>query len=124
MKGPLMYDVISFLYQAKANFPENFRQEMLDFYYFLWNEKKIEEQLKSALKSLQLMRFLQVLGVYGFRGLVQKKPHFLRSISKGIDNLYEISQNWEQMKEFPELENIIIQLNSEKCRIKIEELNH
>ena len=124
MKGPLMYDVISFLYQAKANFPENFRQEMLQFYYALWNDKKIEEQLKSALKPLQLMRFLQVLGVYGFRGLVQKKPHFIKSIEKGVDNLYEFSQNWEQMKDFPELENVIIQLNAEKSSRKIEELNH
>ena len=121
MKGPLMYDVISFLYQAKANFPEDFRQEMLEFYYSLWNDRKIEEQLKSALKPLQLMRFLQVLGVYGFRGLVQKKPHFLKSIEKGVDNLYEFSKNWKQMKDFPELENVIFQLNAEKCRTKVGE---
>jgi hypothetical protein len=33
MKGPLMYDVISFLFQAKANFPEDFKNEMLEYLY-------------------------------------------------------------------------------------------
>ncbi len=119
MKGPLMYDLVSFLYQAKANFPENFRQEILDFYYSLWNDKDIEIQLKNQLKPLQLMRFLQVLGVYGFRGLVQRKTHFLESIEKGIDNLVQFSENWEQMSDFPELEKVILQLDAETIKDKI-----
>jgi len=123
MKGPLMYDVISFLYQAKANFPEDFRNEMLEFYYELWNDAAQIKQLKSALMPLQLMRFLQVLGVYGFRGLVQRKPHFIKSIAKGLGNLYDLSQNWENMKDFPELEYIIQQLTSENTLRKVESFN-
>ena len=38
MKGPLMYDVISFLFQAKANFTEQFKTEMLEFYIDLFED--------------------------------------------------------------------------------------
>ncbi|MGS0748038.1 phosphotransferase [Halpernia sp. GG3] len=40
MEGPLMYDVVSFLFQAKANFSENFKNEMIDFYLKLWENKE------------------------------------------------------------------------------------
>ena len=124
MFGPLMYDVVSFLYQAKANFPEDFRAEMLTFYYDLWKNETISLQLKSSLKPLQLMRFLQVLGAYGFRGLVQRKSHFLNSIHQGVDNLFEFSEDWDLMHDFPELKSVINQLDSEECRKKVEDLNH
>ncbi|WP_434980330.1 aminoglycoside phosphotransferase family protein [Daejeonia sp. YH14] len=112
MKGPLMYDVTSFLYQAKAHFPENFRQDMLEYYYSLWENQEQIYQLKESLPLLQLMRFLQVLGGYGFRGLVQRKPHFVQSIHQGIENIYQHSELWDGMKAFPELKSVICQLHS------------
>ncbi|WP_315057067.1 phosphotransferase [Chryseobacterium indoltheticum] len=125
MKGPLMYDVISFLFQAKANFPENFKNYMLDFYIQQFEDKEIEAQLRNSVKPIQMMRFLQVLGAYGFRGLIQRKPHFIASIEKGIKNITEFSQNWDEMKNYPELRKIIEQLSSEKTKLKINEiLNH
>lgn len=111
MKGPFMYDVISFLYQAKANFPESFREEMLNYYYQLWNKEIAVAQLKSSLKPLQLMRFLQVLGAYGYRGLVQRKQHFVQSIYQGVKNVYDFSENWDQTQDFPELKSVINQIN-------------
>ena len=112
MLGPLMYDVTSFLYQAKANFPENFRQEMLAYYYNLWSCGEQIDQLKKALPLMQLMRFLQVLGGYGFRGLVQRKNHFVSSIQQGVENIYRLSQSWEGMRNFPELESVICKLHT------------
>lgn len=125
MKGPLMYDVISFLFQAKANFPEDFKNEMLDFYINQFKNKETQLQLKASVKPIQLMRFLQVLGAYGFRGLIQRKQHFIASIEKGIENITEFARNWEGMKDYPELEKVIKQLRLEKTKLKIEEiLNH
>ncbi len=116
MHGPLMYDVVSFLYQAKANFSETFRQEMLDHYYSLWQNLDDKENLKTSLRPLQLIRFLQVLGAYGFRGLVQRKVHFIASIEQGLENLYQFSTLWDKMDEFPELQSIISQLYSPKTK--------
>jgi len=125
MKGPLMYDVISFLFQAKANFPESFKNEMLDFYIHQFKNEEIRNQLKSSVKPIQMMRFLQVLGAYGFRGLIQRKKHFIESIEKGIENITEFAQTWENMQYYPELEKVIMQLRLEKTKLKIEEiLNH
>lgn len=122
MFGPLMYDVTSFLYQAKANFPEDFRQEMLNYYYGLWNDPEITKNLKNQLAPLQLIRFIQVLGVYGFRGLVQKKNHFVSSIPQGIENLYQLSESWSEMTNFPELKSIIQQLHQEKTLQKVQNI--
>jgi aminoglycoside/choline kinase family phosphotransferase len=122
MKGPLMYDVISFLFQAKANFSKDFKNEMLDFHIQQFENKDIQAQLKESVKPIQLMRFLQVLGAYGFRGLIQRKQHFIASIEKGIENITEFAQNWEYMKDYPELEKVILQLSLEKTKLKIEEI--
>lgn len=122
MKGPLMYDVISFLFQAKANFPENFKNEMLEFYIQQFEDKENQYQLRNSVKPIQMMRFLQVLGAYGFRGLIQRKQHFIASIEKGIQNITEFSQNWEMINNFPELRKVIDQLSSEKTKLKILEI--
>lgn len=120
MKGPLMYDVISFLYQAKANFPEEFKEEMLAFYFSLWENTETKSELKQSLKPILLIRLMQVLGAYGFRGLIQRKSHFLKSLDQGIENLYQFSNHWEEMKDFPELKKLISELKSETFQNKIE----
>ncbi|MET3034885.1 phosphotransferase [Chryseobacterium sp. NRRL B-14859] len=122
MKGPLMYDVISFLFQAKANFPEDFKHEMLEFYIGQFEDSQTRTQLANAVKPIQMMRFLQVLGAYGFRGLIQRKQHFMASLEKGIQNITQFASEWEHMKDYPELAKVIQQLTSEKAKLKIEEI--
>ncbi|KFF14016.1 aminoglycoside phosphotransferase [Chryseobacterium soli] len=122
MEGPLMYDVISFLFQAKANFPEDFKNEMLEFYIQQFENEKIKNQLKESVKPIQMMRFLQVLGAYGFRGLIQRKQHFLASIKQGILNITQFADSWEHMKDYPELKKVIGQLTLEKTESKINEI--
>ncbi len=121
MKGPLFYDVISFLFQAKANFSADFKNEMLGYYFSFWSEER-SLQLKKSVKPIQLIRFLQVLGAYGFRGLIQRKEHFISSINKGIENLQQFSNSWKKMNEYPELKKLINQLNSSETKSKIETL--
>ena len=125
MEGPLMYDVISFLFQAKANFPEDFKNEMLEYYISQFNDRDQETQLRFSVKPLQMMRFLQVLGAYGFRGLIQRKHHFIASLEIGITNLTEFAETWKGMKDYPELKTVIEQLNKENTKLKIDKiLNH
>lgn len=125
MKGPFMYDVISFLFQAKANFPEDFKNEMLNFYIHQFESETTKQDLKRSIKPLQMMRFLQVLGAYGFRGLIQRKSHFIASIEKGIENITTFADSWENMKEYPELKKVIEQLQLPKTSLKIKDiLNH
>lgn len=123
MEGPAGYDVISFLYQAKANFPKDFKEEMLEYYLSFWENESERKSLQQSFNWMKLMRFLQVLGAYGFRGLIQRKAHFLASISQGIENVFELSESWEEINlEFPELHSLIQKLKSDETTMKIEEL--
>lgn len=88
-KGPIYYDVASFLWQAKANFNDDLRMELIDEYLDeLQQYQPIDRtSFLAALRHFVLFRTLQVLGAYGFRGYFEKKPHFLQSIPYAIDNL-------------------------------------
>lgn len=122
MKGPLMYDVISFLFQAKADFPEDFKNEMLEYYIQQFEDSQTRIELQNSVKPIQMMRFLQVLGAYGFRGLIQRKQHFITSLEKGIRNITQFADSWENMNHYPELKKVIQQLSLEKSTVKIIEI--
>lgn len=102
-KGPLYYDVASFLWQAKANYPDSLRQELIDEYLeALRPYKQIEKEVfLSHLRHVVLFRTLQVLGAYGFRGYFEKKAHFIESIPFAIENLRQLLQ--EGFPEYPYL---------------------
>ena len=88
-KGPIYYDVASFLWQAKANFNDSFREELIDI-YVLEAQKYIDisrSEFEQNLKLFVFFRMLQVLGAYGFRGYFERKKHFIQSIPFAIENL-------------------------------------
>ena len=91
-KGPLQYDVASFLWQAKANFPQPLREELIEEYLDEVNKYIAvdKEEFKRSLLYFVLFRTLQVLGAYGYRGYFERKPHFLQSIPFAIRNLKEL----------------------------------
>ena len=106
-KGPLTYDAVSFIWQAKAPFSVEERIELMDYYAScLSAKKKIEKSLiQGQLNIMMIFRTLQVLGAYGFRGLIEKKPHFLESIPLAIGNLsYMMERGF--LNKYPELKRI------------------
>lgn len=113
-KGPLHYDVASFLWQAKAKYSDELREELLKVY--LGSLKKLIEldeiKFREELKHFVLFRTLQVLGAYGFRGYFEKKPHFLQSIPFAIENLRTIIQ--DEMSGYPYLLQILRQMTELK----------
>ena len=88
-KGALQYDIASLLYDAKANIPNAVREELLN-YYILTLKKYIEvdeKEFKQYFYGFVLIRIMQALGAYGFRGFYEKKEHFLLSIPYALENL-------------------------------------
>lgn len=118
-KGPVFYDVASFLWQAKANFHPDLREELVEVYLEeLQKYMPVDRDLfYETLKHFVLFRTMQVLGAYGFRGYFEKKPHFLQSIPFAIDNLrhllkhasedypylIEVLQKMTEMKQFKDV---------------------
>ncbi len=109
-KGPIYYDVASFVWQAKANYSEELREELLKTYLdALRQYMPVDETyFRQQLRHFVLFRTLQVLGAYGFRGYFEKKPHFLQSVPYAIDNLRRLL--CEPFKEYPYLSQILTEL--------------
>ena len=91
-KGPVGYDVASFLWQASARYPKAFREELIEVYLqgLRQYQDVSEKQFRQELQLCVLFRLLQVLGAYGFRGYFERKKHFLESIPPAMENLREL----------------------------------
>ena len=113
-KGPVYYDVASFLWQAKANYPESLRKELLKEYLdSLCKYQPVDEKYFYAqLRHFVLFRTMQVLGAYGFRGYFEKKPHFIQSVPFAIENLRQLLQ--EPYPEYPYLCHVLKELTELK----------
>ena len=113
-RGPVLYDVASFLWQAKANFPDNLRRKLAEVYrqalqaYCPMDAADFENQLRLFV----LFRTLQVLGAYGFRGYFEQKPHFLESIPYAIANLQALLE--EPYPEYPYLCEVLKTMAGQK----------
>ena len=119
-KGPLQYDLVSLLWQARANLPMDAREALLE-HYLLSVSKFIPVDQKAFSRhyyGFVLLRTLQVLGAYGLRGLVEKKAHFLESIPFALDNLGWLLENREWPIALPELRKTLDHLVAKKKHFK------
>ena len=113
-KGPVFYDVASFLWQAKANFHPDLREELVEVYLEeLQKYMPVDRaEFYETLKHFVLFRTMQVLGAYGFRGYFEKKPHFLQSIPFAIDNLRHLLKHASE--DYPYLIEVLQQMTEMK----------
>ncbi len=111
MKGAPQYDVASMLWQARANLPDEWKAGLLDEYMnsfeVLVGEKIDREVFKSQYNGYVLIRLLQVLGAYGFRGLFERKAHFLTSIPQALKNLKWFLENNSMGITVPEFKRVL-----------------
>ena len=94
-KGALQYDVASLLYDAKADLPPDFRQQLLDHYLeALRNFIDLKpEAFMQHYYAYVYVRIMQALGAYGFRGFYERKVHFLQSVPYALKNLRWLQHN-------------------------------
>lgn len=106
-KGPIHYDVVAFLWQAKACYPDWLRDRLISTYIKSASRfSDIDEgRFRNELRYFVLFRTLQVLGAYGFRGYVERKSHFLQSIPAAIDNLRRLLNT--SFEEYPYLNALL-----------------
>lgn len=128
-KGPVLYDAVSLLWQARAGFNNDFRNKMLDYYAETYcnGDKKKKNRMLSTVSDIVLFRTLQVLGAYGFRGLIQGKIDFINSIPGALSNLaYMVA--YGALDSYPELKRVAQVLckkqdkvpNQEKGQLRVE----
>jgi hypothetical protein len=97
MKGAPQYDVASMLWQARANLPDEWKEDLLTDYMNAFENLIISPVDRNIFRSQYngyvLIRLLQVLGAYGFRGLFERKAQFLTSIPLALKNLKWFFEN-------------------------------
>jgi aminoglycoside/choline kinase family phosphotransferase len=95
--GALQYDPASLLFEAICQVPPSDRALLLDFYVHKLATKVPLDipAFHAHFHSFALIRLLQSLGAYGLRGWIEKKPLFLQSISRALNNLeWMLSQDY------------------------------
>lgn len=114
LKGPVQYDLVSLIWQAKANLPKEWKNEFYDLFvseFVKITQKELNgSDFQRGYELCLIERLLQVLGTYGFRGIYERKPHFLSSIEFALKNLNEI-KNLSLMENYPELKSVIERLS-------------
>jgi len=111
MKGAPQYDVASMLWQARANLSDEWKEKLLNDYISalekLINSKINKPVFKSQYNGYVMIRLLQVLGAYGFRGLFERKAHFLTSIPLALTNLKWFINNQSFGISLPEFKRVL-----------------
>lgn len=90
-RGPIYYDVASFVWQARAGYSARMKDKLLESYLGALSRyiDVSREEFESGLKLFVLFRLMQVLGAYGFRGWQEGKAAFVVSIIPAIRMLKE-----------------------------------
>lgn len=116
MQGPPQYDLASLLWQAKAKLPVAWKEDMLNKYVTAMEDLKIsrveEIYFRKGYLQFVLLRMLQVLGAYGFRGLLENKPHFRTSIGPALKNLNSFLNEHTQIPAYSELRALLENISS------------
>ncbi len=110
------YDLASLLYDAKAGLTPEERSELYQEY--LVHIGKYDAQWPALLDryypGFVLIRKMQALGAFGFRGLIEKKKAFLQSIPPAMVNLDWVTANFKMEPEIPELWSVLCELPHHK----------
>jgi hypothetical protein len=126
MKGALQYDTASLLWQAKAELSDEWKDSLLDHYM-----DKVDELLGKSMDRIRfisqyngyvLIRLLQVLGAYGFRGLFERKAHFLISIPLALRNFKGFLIHKRIGLVLPEFERLLLLIVEEEVIHRFEPL--
>ena len=120
-QGPLQYDLASILYDAKADIPQYVRDELIDVYL---NELEVFHQVdrKEFMQyfyAFVIIRIMQAMGAYGFRGFYEKKEHFLKSIPFSLENMKKVINKIDLPIVLPELFNVLGSLSKSEVLNKI-----
>ena len=106
-RGALQYDIASLLYDAKADLPAAVREHLLDCYV-----EALEAlagvgagEFMVHYRGFVLIRIMQAMGAYGYRGFYERKPRFLQSVPFAARNLSELMEDGLPIP-LPELETV------------------
>lgn len=107
-RGALHYDPASLLYDAKADLPPSLRASLLEAYLdALETHVAVDrEAFRKRYPGFVLVRLLQAMGAYGYRGFFERKPHFFQSVPYAARTLARLVDEGLPLR-VPELERVL-----------------
>lgn len=111
-RGPIYYDVASFVYHARAGYDDALKERMLESYLQSLSKYMDVDRadFMAKLRMFRLFRCLQVLGAYGFRGWIEKKSNFVVAIPETVKCLSELLK--QPFDEYPYMTHVLRELVS------------
>lgn len=111
-RGALQYDLASLLYDAKAAIPQGIREKLVAHYMdALAKQIDVDQDLfLEFYQGYALIRQMQAMGAYGFRGFYEKKAHFLQSIPYALENMRLLLEELSLPIKTPELVSVLNRL--------------
>ena len=115
-QGALQYDIASLLFDAKAALPDDVREQLLTSYLgALSKYVKVDEKLfRQHYRGYVLVRILQAMGAYGYRGFFERKIRFLQSVPPAIENIERLLGKDGLPLELPELQRVLERIISSR----------
>ena len=112
-RGPVQYDLASFLWNAGTHFSAALRRELEGVYLRALDAFRPvdEKDFYRRYRLLTLLRLLQETGAYGFRGLVERKQLFLDCIPTVLGCFRELTA--EPFPRYPYLTELLQRLAAE-----------
>jgi aminoglycoside/choline kinase family phosphotransferase len=125
-KGAPQYDVASMLYDAKIPMMEADRKYLLDHYIdcFCSETKEDRSKFRGYYSAFSMIRVMQALGAFGFRGLYEQKPTFTDSIVPGVNLLNHIVNGAENHIGLPELYSTVRSLPETDIFLRLSTTSH
>jgi aminoglycoside/choline kinase family phosphotransferase len=91
-RGAPHYDIASLLYDAKAAIPDTVREHLLDRYMTaLAHHVPVDRaRFLELYRGYVLIRIMQAMGAYGYRGFFERKTRFLESVPYAARNIAQL----------------------------------
>lgn len=104
-RGALQYDPASLLFDAKVQLPRDARERLIHHYMDVLEEKQpvFRTEFMHFYEGFVLIRLMQAMGAFGFRGIVEKKPGFMNSIPPALTLFSNLLETWSLPVDIPEL---------------------
>ena len=125
-RGAPQYDVASLLYDAKIPMSDSDRETLLEYYIrkFCEVSKGSKDSFRGYYTGFSMIRVMQALGAFGFRGLYEQKPTFTESIVPGVRVLIKIITQASGHINLPELYQAVRSIPETRMFKSLSEIKH
>ncbi len=122
-RGPLHYDLASLLYSGKTELKPAFRDRLTEHYLDALEAHVTLDRaaFRDHLRSFALVRIMQAMGTYGYRGFYERKRHFVLSVAPAIDNIEGLLTQGLSV-DVPELRRVLESIcENERLRTRLDD---